>query len=44
VYRWTGRDGPNYALMTPADKTALRAEFTTNGRRRFLPGDDDGSA
>jgi fatty-acyl-CoA synthase len=42
VYRWTGRDGPNYALMTPADKTALRTEFTTNGRRRFLPGDDDG--
>jgi fatty-acyl-CoA synthase len=44
VYRWTGRDGPAYTLMTPDDKAALRTEFTANGRHRFLPGDDDGPA
>jgi fatty-acyl-CoA synthase len=40
VYRWAGRNGPEYVLMTAADKAALRAEFIANGRRRFLPGDE----
>jgi fatty-acyl-CoA synthase len=37
VYRWAGRGRPSYALMTTADKTALRAEFAAAGRLRFLP-------
>ncbi|MFE1950071.1 AMP-binding protein [Streptomyces sp. NPDC059524] len=37
VYRWTGRGAPAYALMTDADKAALREEFLANGRARFLP-------
>ncbi|MFF8596467.1 AMP-binding protein [Streptomyces sp. NPDC015220] len=37
VYRWTGRGRPEYALMTDADKTALREEFLANGRGRFVP-------
>ncbi|MFI6874798.1 AMP-binding protein [Streptomyces sp. NPDC050400] len=37
VYRWAGRGGPVYTLMTDDDKTALRGEFLANGRGRFLP-------
>ncbi|MGW9281824.1 AMP-binding protein [Streptomyces diastaticus] len=37
VYRWTGRGGPAYALMTDDDKAALRGEFLAHGRARFLP-------
>jgi fatty-acyl-CoA synthase len=37
VYRWTGRGAPAYALMSDADRTALREEFLANGRARFLP-------
>jgi fatty-acyl-CoA synthase len=37
VYRWAGRDAPEYTAMTPDDKAALREEFIANGRRRFLP-------
>ncbi|TYK52805.1 AMP-binding protein [Actinomadura decatromicini] len=37
VYRWAGRGAPEYALMTEADKEALRAEFAAAGRQRFLP-------
>ncbi|MFI0367889.1 AMP-binding protein [Actinomadura sp. 1N219] len=37
VYRWAGRGAPGYALMTEADKAALRAEFAAAGRERFLP-------
>ncbi|MFD8687510.1 AMP-binding protein [Streptomyces sp. NPDC059651] len=37
VYRWTGRGLPVYAPMTDEEKGALRAEFLTNGRSRFLP-------
>ncbi|WP_433872980.1 AMP-binding protein [Saccharopolyspora sp. CA-218241] len=37
VYRWTGRGGADYVLMTDADKDALRAEFATSGRARLLP-------
>jgi len=38
VYRRAGRGTAGYALMTPADKAALAAEFTASGRQRFLPG------
>lgn len=37
VYRWVGRGTPVYSLMTDQDKAALRAEFETAGRLRFLP-------
>jgi fatty-acyl-CoA synthase len=37
VYRWVGRDAPEYALMTTDDKAALREEFVANGRLSFLP-------
>ncbi|TDD33729.1 acyl-CoA synthetase [Actinomadura sp. KC06] len=37
VYRWAGRGAPGYALMTEADKAALREEFAAAGRERFLP-------
>ncbi|MFI0404491.1 AMP-binding protein [Actinomadura sp. 3N508] len=37
VYRWAGRGAPEYALMTEADKAALRDEFAAAGRQRFLP-------
>ncbi|WP_171064387.1 oxidoreductase [Actinomadura soli] len=37
VYRWAGRGAPEYALMTGAEKAALRAEFAAAGRQRFLP-------
>ncbi|MFI0355380.1 AMP-binding protein [Actinomadura sp. 9N407] len=37
VYRWVGRGAPEYTLMTEDDKAALREEFATNGRLRFLP-------
>ncbi|MEU6657816.1 AMP-binding protein [Streptomyces sp. NPDC046821] len=37
VYRWAGRGEPEYVVMTEDDKAALRAEFVTNGRQRFLP-------
>lgn len=37
VYRWAGRGAPEYALMTEADKAALREEFAAAGRERFLP-------
>ncbi|MDR7303907.1 AMP-binding protein [Haloactinomyces albus] len=37
VYRRTGRGGPEYALLTEADKTALHDEFAASGRLRFLP-------
>jgi fatty-acyl-CoA synthase len=37
VYRWAGRGEPAYAQMTEQDKVALREEFTTAGRLRFLP-------
>lgn len=36
VHRWSGRGRPEYALMTGPDKDALREEFFTSGRRRFL--------
>jgi fatty-acyl-CoA synthase len=37
VYQWNGRGAPAYTLMTADDRTALHAEFETNGRLRFLP-------
>ncbi|GII29188.1 AMP-binding protein [Planotetraspora mira] len=37
VYRWAGRGGPGYTLLTDEDKAALRAEFAAGGRQRFLP-------
>ncbi|WP_243717049.1 AMP-binding protein [Actinomadura sp. KC345] len=37
VYRWATREGPEYVLMTEADKDALREEFAAAGRLRFLP-------
>ncbi|SCF59280.1 AMP-binding protein [Streptomyces sp. Ncost-T10-10d] len=37
VYRWAGRGRPAYTPMTDEDKAALRGEFLTNGRGRFLP-------
>ena len=37
VHRWAGRGEPTYALMSDADKAALRAEFLAAGRLRFLP-------
>ncbi|RFU20554.1 AMP-binding protein [Geodermatophilus marinus] len=37
VYRWVGRGGPSYELMTDDDKAALREEFAAAGRLRFLP-------
>lgn len=37
VHRWAGRGTPSYALMSEADKAALREEFTAAGRLRFLP-------
>lgn len=37
VYRWAGRGGPVYTLMTDDEKAALRGEFLAAGRGRFLP-------
>jgi fatty-acyl-CoA synthase len=37
VYRWVGRGAPSYELMTDDDKAALREEFASAGRLRFLP-------
>jgi fatty-acyl-CoA synthase len=37
VHRWAGRGAPDYQLMTQQDKDALREQFETNGRLRFLP-------
>ncbi|SEK71127.1 fatty-acyl-CoA synthase [Blastococcus sp. DSM 46786] len=37
VYRWAGRGGPSYELMTDDDKIALRESFAAAGRLRFLP-------
>jgi fatty-acyl-CoA synthase len=37
VYRWAGRGAPSYELMTDDDKAALRADFASAGRLRFLP-------
>lgn len=36
VYRWAGREGPSYTLMTEEDKAVLRDEFRKAGRERFL--------
>lgn len=36
VYRWAGRGGPDYRLMTDSDKRALAEEFTAHGRQRLL--------
>jgi len=36
VYRWAGRGGPSYVLMTEEDKAVLREEFRKAGRERFL--------
>ncbi|MFF0547008.1 AMP-binding protein [Nocardia thailandica] len=36
VYRWAGRGGPDYRLMTESDKQALAEEFTAHGRQRLL--------
>jgi fatty-acyl-CoA synthase len=37
VYRWVGRGEPSYERMTEDDKAALREEFASAGRLRFLP-------
>ncbi|MFF3494512.1 AMP-binding protein [Streptomyces sp. NPDC002795] len=37
VHHWAGRGTPAYALMSEADKAALRDAFHANGRARFLP-------
>jgi fatty-acyl-CoA synthase len=37
VYRWVGRGVPSYERMTDDDKAALREEFASAGRLRFLP-------
>lgn len=37
VYHRVARDPVTYAPMTETDRDALHDEFTTNGRKRFLP-------
>ncbi|MGK2868732.1 MAG: AMP-binding enzyme, partial [Mycobacterium sp.] len=36
VCRWVGRTGPEYRVMTDADRVALDDEFTTYGRQRHV--------